>query len=86
MQARFDARLRANARAGPSAPEGTNALTHRQPTPGSVATAEEKLGEMSAQRVRAATEAIARARAADSAGEKSTCEEALTEVERALGP
>jgi hypothetical protein len=85
MQARLDARLAANAAAGPSAPEGTNALTHRQPTPGSIAAAEEKLGDVSAQRAQAAIQAMARARAADSAGESSACQQALAEVDRALG-
>jgi hypothetical protein len=84
MQARLDARLGAKAAAGPSAPEGTNALTHRQPTPGSVASAEEKLGEVSPQRAQAATEAMARARAADSAGEKGICQQALMDIEQVL--
>src|SRR5215472_9824221 len=86
MQARIDARLGANATVGRSAPESTEARTHRQPTPGSVAAAEEKLGEMSAQKVAAASQAMARARAADDAGDKSACEQALAEVGRALAP
>ena len=47
MQARLDARLQAAARAGPSAPESSRALHHRQPTPGSIASAEIGLGEIS---------------------------------------
>jgi hypothetical protein len=82
LQTRLDA---ARAAAGPSAPESTGALTHRQPTPGSIAAAEEKLGEVSAQRVQAATQAMARARAADSAGDKSACERALADVEHEIG-
>jgi type II secretory pathway component HofQ len=85
LQARVDAALDARAAVGPSAPESTGALTHRQPTPGSVAAAEEKLGEVSAQRVQAATQAMARARAADSAGDKSACERALADVEHEIG-
>jgi hypothetical protein len=84
MQARVDAKLRADAALGPSATEGNAALTHRQPTPGSVATAEEKLGDLSARRAAALTQGMARARAADSAGDKSACERALAEVEHAI--
>jgi hypothetical protein len=81
MQARVDAKLRADAARGPSATEGNAALTHRQPTPGSVATAEEKLGDLSTTRATALTQGMARARAAD----KSACERALADVERAIG-
>ena len=84
MQARVDAKLGAEAARGPSATEGNAALTHRQPTPGSVAAAEEKLGDLSAKRAAALTQGMARAREADSAGEKSACERALADVERAL--
>jgi hypothetical protein len=83
VQARIDAALRARAGAGPSAPESPAARTHRQPTPGSIAAAEEKLGEVSAQRAQVMEQAMARARAADSAGDKSACEQALADVERA---
>jgi type II secretory pathway component HofQ len=85
LQARVDAALGARAGAGPSAPESTGALTHRQPTPGSIAAAEEKLGEVSAQRARVVEQAMARARAADSAGDKSACEQALADAEHAIG-
>jgi hypothetical protein len=84
MQARIDARLGADAARGPSATEGNAALTHRQPTPGSVAAAEKKLGDLSARRAAAFTQIMARARAADSGGDKSACEQALAEVERAM--
>jgi hypothetical protein len=86
MQSRVDARLEAKAAAGPSAKESTDALTHRQPTPGSIASAEEKLREMSAQTVAAVKQSLERARAADSAGNKSACEQALAEVQRLIGP
>ena len=86
MQTRVDARLAAKAATGPSAKESTEALVHRQPTPGSIAAAEEKLGEVSATKVETATQAIARARAADSAGDRSACEQALADVERVIGP
>jgi hypothetical protein len=84
-QARVDARLAAKGAAGPSATEGLGALTHRQPTPDSIAAAEEKLGEVPAKTVQEVTQAMARARAADDAGDRSVCEQALAEVRRVLG-
>jgi hypothetical protein len=83
MQARLDAMLEARASAG--APESPSALAHRQPTPGSIAAAEEKLGKVPAQTVQVVTQAMARARAGDSAGDKSACEQALADVEHAIG-
>lgn len=86
MQARLDARVNATAGAGPSAPEGSGALQHRQPTPGSIAAAESALGEISPQTVTSVRQAMARARQADQAGDVATCEQALAEVQRAIGP
>jgi hypothetical protein len=86
MQARIDARVEALARAAPSAPESSDARLHRQPTPGSIAAAESGLGEISPQRVKAVREAMARARAADRAGNLATCEQALAQVQRTVGP
>ena len=85
MQARIDARLEAKAAAGPTAREGVGAGMSVQPTPRSIAAAEEKLGEVSPQTVDAVRQAMLRARAADSAGDKSACD-ALVEVQRALAP
>jgi hypothetical protein len=85
VQARIDAKLDARAAKGPSEKEGTGALLHRQPTPGSIAAAEQRLGEASAKTDNAVTQAMARARAADGAGDKSKCEQALAEARRALG-
>jgi|HubBroStandDraft_6_1064221.scaffolds.fasta_scaffold1264774_1 hypothetical protein len=85
MQARIDAKLRAKAAAGPTGRQA-GASTHVQPTPRSIATAEEKLGEVSAETVTAVREAMLRAHAADSAGDKNACEQALAEVQRAIGP
>ena len=45
MQARVDAMIAATAAAGPTGRESDAALMHRQPTPGSIAAAEERLGE-----------------------------------------
>ena len=85
MQARIDAKLRAKAAAGPTGRQA-GASTHVQPTPRSIAPAEEKLGEVSAEAVTAVREAMLRAHAADSAGDKNACEQALAEVQRAIGP
>lgn len=86
MQARLDARLGAAAARGPSAPESAGALAHRQPTPGSIASAEQRLGEISPEKGKIIREAMARARAADQAGNTMACEQALEEVERTIGP
>jgi hypothetical protein len=85
-QARIDAKLEAKAAAGPTAKEGVAAGIGLQPTPGSIAAAEEKLGDISPQKVEALGQAMARARAADSAGDQSACEQALADAQRTLGP
>jgi hypothetical protein len=59
------------------------ALLHRQPTPGSIARAEEILGEGSGG-VQAVA-ALARAREADRAGDRKFCEQALAEARQAIG-
>jgi hypothetical protein len=86
VQARIDAKLEAKAAAGPSARESTAATMHRQPTPGSIAAAEAKLGDVSPENVAAVGAAMARAREADRAGDSSACEQALADAQRALGP
>jgi hypothetical protein len=48
--------------------------------------AEEKLGELSQQTINAVRQAMAKARAADSAGDGSACASAIAEVQRAIGP
>jgi hypothetical protein len=86
LQTRIQAMLGAEAAVGPSERESTSALLHRQPTPGSIAAAEERLREASATRAKAFSEALARARAADRAGEKKTCEQALADGLRTIAP
>ena len=86
MQARIDAKLEAAASTGSSAPEGANALLHRQPTPRSMAAAEIAQGTISPEKAKAVGESMARAREADQAGDKATCEQALAEVQRTIGP
>ena len=83
-QERVDAMIAATAAAGPSVRESTAATMHRQPTPNSIATAEEGLGE--GARAERALAAIAQARAADRAGDKSGCQRALADVQRAVAP
>jgi hypothetical protein len=86
MQAHLDARLEAAASTGPSLPEGSNALLHRQPTPSSMAAAEIAHGKISPEKAEVVRAAMARARKADQAGDKATCEQALAEVQRSIGP
>jgi len=86
MQARVDTKLETKVGAGSSAPESPGALVHRQPTPGSIAAAESKLGDVSPQKVEAVGAAMARAREADRAGDQNACEQALADAQRALGP
>jgi hypothetical protein len=86
MQARIDARVEAVARTRPSAPETPGARLHHQPTPGSIAAAESKRGDVSSHMVEAVEAAMARARKADLAGDKKGCDQALADVRRAIGP
>lgn len=85
IQARIDARLAATATTGAGASESPAALLHRQPTPGSIAKAEEGLGELSVENVLSVQRGMEQARAADRVGDASACTKALTGVERALG-
>ncbi|HZH50871.1 MAG TPA: hypothetical protein VEZ16_03215 [Microvirga sp.] len=82
MQAQVDARIGAVAGAGPSGAESTAARLHRQPTPGSIVAAEQKLGEGKPEE--AALEALAHARQADAAGDKAGCDAALAVARKAI--
>jgi hypothetical protein len=84
VQAKFDAILEAQAGAGPSARESTAATMHRQPTPGSIAAAEAKLGDVPPEKIQAVEVLMTRAREADRAGDQGACEQALAEVQRVL--
>jgi hypothetical protein len=86
MQARVDAKLEAKAAAGPTAKEGVLATMNRQPTPASIAAAEEKLGDISPKKVKAIKRGMARARVADKVGDLRACRKALAAVQRVLGP
>src|SRR5215469_12554111 len=84
MQARIDARVEAIAAAGPFLRQGTFAGMNDQPTPRSIATAEARAGEISWQTLDAVRAAMVRARAADSAGDRRACRQALAEARRAI--
>jgi len=86
MEGQINMKLEAIAAAGPSGPEDATAYgKHLQPTPRTIATAEEKLREISQQKIDAIRHAMDRARAADASGDKSACEQALAAVEHELG-
>jgi hypothetical protein len=69
---------------GSPAPESTFATMHRQPTPGSIATAEQDAGELTSEETQAITEAMDEARHADDQGDQAGCEKALNDVDRML--
>jgi len=85
MQARIDARIDAEAAAGPEGAESVAATDHHQPTPKSIAEAEVRLGDITARYAAKVGQAMARARKADLAGEATACEEALALVRKSLG-
>ena len=85
-QQSIDAKLQAREAKGASAGESTSATLHRQPTPKSIATAEEALSGLSAEKVQLVEKAMARARSADQSGDEKACSEELAEVQRAIGP
>jgi mRNA-degrading endonuclease toxin of MazEF toxin-antitoxin module len=87
IMARINAALEARAGAGAGAKEhSTVGGRHIQPTPRSMATAEEKLGEMSADTIEQVNQAMMRARAADRAGDNVACQQELEVARRAIGP
>ncbi len=86
MQARIDARVEAIAATGPFVPVGIGAGMGVQPTPFGMAVVEEKMGEVSRNKVDAIRAAMAQALAASSAGKYKTCERALSRVRRLMRP
>jgi hypothetical protein len=77
-------RLDAAAARGKPAPESGFATMHRQPTPLTVAGAEEKAGDLSEADVKALTAFMDEARKADTAGDIAACKKALADVDRML--
>jgi hypothetical protein len=82
---KINAKLDTKAAAGPPAPASAMAGMSDQPTPRSMANVEERLGEISPQTVHAVEQAMASARVADGADDKAACEQALADVQRAIG-
>jgi hypothetical protein len=76
--------LDAAAAQGQPGAESTFATMHRQPTPGSIASAEQQAGNLTSEEVQAITEAMDEARHADDAGDSAGCEKALSDVDRML--
>lgn len=83
LQATVDAKIDATAGVGRMGRESSAATDHRQPTPGSIARAEESLGEGgSYDQVLAA---LNQARTADQAGDAGACQRALAAARDAMG-
>jgi len=78
--------LDAAASNGKPAAQSTFATMHRQPTPATVASAEQKTGALSSAQVEAITAKLDAARDADDKGDSAACEKALNEVDRMLKP
>ena len=70
---------------GKAGTESTFATMHRQPTPATVAGAEEKIGDVSESQVKAVREYLAEAKRADDANDKPACEQALSEARKLMG-
>lgn len=78
-------RLDAAAASGKTQGQSVGAQLHHQPTPGSVAEAEGKAGDLSEADVRTVVQDMSRARDADQAGDRAGCEKALADVRRIIG-
>ena len=76
--------LNSAAAQGRPARQSAFATMHRQPTPGSIASAEQEAGDLTSEELQAITEAMDEARRADEAGDQDGCEKALAEVDRML--
>jgi hypothetical protein len=78
--------LESAAAEGGTQTESAFATMHRQPTPGSIATAEQQAGDLTSDEAQAITEAMDAARHADDEGDLAGCEKALSDVDRLLKP
>jgi hypothetical protein len=70
---------------GRAGAESNFATMHRQPTPGTIAGAEEQIGDISDTQVQAVRNYLADAKKADDAGDKPACEQALSQARQILG-
>ena len=77
-------RLEQLAAQGKPGSETTFATTHHQPTPATVAGAEEKVGDISEAQVNAVRQWMAEARKDDAAGDLDNCEKALAQARSLL--
>lgn len=84
MQARIDAKLESIAAAGPFVPPSVGAGMSVQPTPFGMAKVEERMGEISRNKVDMVRDSMAKARAANAAGHERACKQALAEVRHEL--
>ena len=80
----INAKIQARVAAGRSAPQGRMALLHHQPTPSSIAAAEETLVDIWLP-IEMAVAALARARQANGINDRIACERALGEVQSVIG-
>ena len=78
-------RLDALAAAGKTGTQSSFATMHRQPTPATIAGAEEKIGDISDAELNAVHEWMAKAKQADESGDTAGCENALTQARTLLG-
>jgi hypothetical protein len=83
VQAQVDAVIEKRAGSGPWAPESVDARRNYQPTPRSLAKAEETLGTGAG--LQNALNALGRARDADRSADITRCNNELNEARRALG-
>jgi hypothetical protein len=81
----LDQRLNSAAARGHAGTQSTGAMLHHQPTPNSLAQAEEKAGDLSEADVAAGTADMDEARKADDAGDLAACQKALADLRRILG-
>jgi hypothetical protein len=81
--AQINLKIQARIGAGRSAPQSSIALLHRQPTPNSVAAAQDLLNDVWLP-IEAAVSALSRARLADRDNDERTCRQALIEAQRAI--
>ena len=78
--------LDAAAEKGKAAAQSTFATTHHQPTPATIAGAEEQVGDIPESVVKELRAFMQAARMADEAGDKPGCEKALAEAKTIIGP
>jgi hypothetical protein len=76
--------LNSTAAQGRPATQTAFATMHRQPTPGSIASAEQQAGDLTGEETQAITEAMDVARRTDDEGDREGCEKALNDVDRML--